>query len=62
MNKKYGALILIIFIVSIFSVLDSTEYKIYDGEKIIKKISTRTNLCFSETINPRKEKNSQKFL
>ena len=37
MNKKYGALILIIFIVSIFSVLDSTEYKIYDGEKIIKK-------------------------
>lgn len=37
MNKKYSILILIIFVVSIFSVLDNIEYKTYDGEKIIKE-------------------------
>jgi len=37
MNKKYGILILIILIVSIFSILNNIGYKTYDREKIIKE-------------------------
>ena len=37
MNKKYAVLLLIVFTVTIFSVLNNAEYKTYDGEKIIKK-------------------------